>query len=256
MIRPARESDYDAYAVLHKTLVPDDPVPTRERYAKDLVTIQVAEVAGQVVGFVDMHVFDDVAHVRMLVVGDDARGRGIGEELMLAATRAHGIATWQLNVADGNAAATALYMKLGFQFDWRSAAILVPWVITEQLPAEPAPASPVTLANGAELEAAFRLQRGRIARLLGREGRVMIQLRAETGPIAVAGFDPRFPGTVLFRVARPALAGTLFAALRPHKLDHDYLAMLIEDDDATLALLEEAGAIVRRRIGHMTGAVP
>lgn len=259
MIRPAREDDYDGYAVLHKALVPEDPVPSRERYARELATIQVAEDAGRVAGYVDMHLFDDTAHVRNLVVGEDVRQRGIGTALMHAAAatcRARGVSTWQLNVDQSNAAAIALYLKLGFQFDWQSASIILPWVVADTLPAEPAPASEVALAAGPELETTFGLLRGRIANLLTRPGRVLVQLRDDARPIAFAAYEPAFPGASVFRVARPALAGTLLAALRPYKLDHDYLMVLVEGDDALAALIENAGGIVRRRIRHMTGLVP
>jgi GNAT superfamily N-acetyltransferase len=258
MIRPARDDDYAVYADLHRILVPEDPVPSEDRFRTEIIpTILVAERDGHVVGYVDTLPFDGAAHVRNLVVADSARGAGIGTALMHAAAarcRAAGITAWHLNVAEGNAPAIAIYQKLGFQPDWRSASMVVPWSITAALPADPANAEPMRDAD--RIETTFGILRGRLATMARRADRVMMQLTGDDASVlGFAAYDPGFPGASIFRLARPTLAGTLFDALRPHAR-HDYLMVLVEGDDALTALLEEAGANVRRRIQHMSGAVP
>ena len=260
MIRPARDDDYAVYADLHRVLVPDDPVPAEARFRTELSpTIQVAERDDQVVGYVDTLLFDGAAHVRNLVVAEAARGTGVGTALMHAAAarcRAANIRAWHLNVAEDNAPALALYKKLGFQPDWISASLVVPWSITHALPADPANASRVRADDAARIEAAFNLLRGRVTSMSRRPDRVMMQLAGDdTSILGFAAYDPGFPGASVFRLARPTLAGTLFDALRPHAR-HDHVMVLVEGDDALTALLEDAGATVRRRIQHMSGDVP
>jgi ribosomal protein S18 acetylase RimI-like enzyme len=260
MIRPARDDDYAAYALLHLVLVPEDPVPSEDRFRTEIIpTIDVAERDGHVVGYIDTLLFDAAAHVRNLVVVEAARGQGIGAALMHAAAercRAANIKVWHLNVAEGNTAAIALYTKLGFRFDWRSDSIVVPWAAALSLPADPANAAPIRAEDAARVETAFDLLRGRVTRLLQRPDRVMMQLVGDDASIlGMAAFDPGFPGASVFRVARPTLAGTLFEALRPHAR-HDHLMVLVEGDEVLTSMLEAAGAMVRRRINHMSGDVP
>ncbi|MDQ3334290.1 MAG: GNAT family N-acetyltransferase [Myxococcota bacterium] len=260
MIRPARDDDYAAYAVLHRVLVPEDPVPPYARFCAEIAqTIQVAERDGQVIGYVDALLFDAAAHVRNLIVAEDARTRGVGAALMHAAAercRTANIKAWHLNVAEGNTPAIALYTKLGFRFDWRSDSLVVPWAATLSLPADPANASPIRAEDAARVETTFDLLRGRVTTMMRRPDRVMMQLTGDDASIlGMAAYDPGFPGANVFRVVRPTLAGTLFEALRPHAR-HDYLMVLVEGDEALTAMLEAAGATVRRRINHMSGDVP
>ena len=260
MIRAARDDDYAVYADLHRVLVPEDPVPSEDRFRTEIIpTIQVAERDGRMVGYVDALLFDGGAHVRNLVVAEAARGTGVGMALMRGAAarcRAAGIHAWHLNVAVGNTPAIALYEKLGFVPDWRSASLVVPWSITHALPADPANAAPLRAENAERVETRFRILRGRLTTMMQRPERVMMQLVGDDASVlGFAAFDPWFPGASMFRLARPTLAGTLFDALRPHAR-HDYLMVLVEDDEALTALLEAAGAQVRRRIQHMSGTVP
>jgi ribosomal protein S18 acetylase RimI-like enzyme len=71
-------------------------------------------------GFIAVGIEKDrpsVGFVDLVVVDPDARGRGLGEVLMLAAMRRlaeRGVTTFELGVAGGNAPAVGLYRKLGF----------------------------------------------------------------------------------------------------------------------------------------------
>lgn len=260
MIRPAREADYAAYCELVVELGVDDPIPPLERWRADLMPkMHVDERDGRVVGYIDCYPLDDTGYVRNLVVAPGERNGGVGAGLMrhgAAWLRAQGIARWNLNVKADNAPAIRLYEKLGLRPLYRSTAYRMTWAQIGELPAEPADAVGVDDDETARaLERHFDLLPGRIAQGRRKPGRVVVGLRAAGAPAGVAVFDPGFPGANVIRVARPGLAGTLFAALRAHAR-HDFIQLLIENDDALCDLVENHGAHVRFRILQMTGALP
>jgi ribosomal-protein-alanine N-acetyltransferase len=78
----------------------------------------VAELGGEVVGFIGLwHVMDE-GHICTLAVHPDHRGKGLGELLVLAALRAAvkvGSDAVHLEYRVGNEAAARLYAKLGFE---------------------------------------------------------------------------------------------------------------------------------------------
>jgi ribosomal protein S18 acetylase RimI-like enzyme len=94
-IRDATDADAEAIAGLFTDEgYPAGPSDIRERlgrFASRFSTVKVAEIGGEVVGFVAVHVLprfehgDRVARVLALVVDPGVRERGIGHELMAAA---------------------------------------------------------------------------------------------------------------------------------------------------------------------------
>jgi GNAT superfamily N-acetyltransferase len=94
-IRDATDADAEAIAGLFTDEgYPAGPSDIRERlsrFASRYSTVKVAEIGGEVVGFVAVHVLprfehgDRVARVLALVVDPGVRERGIGHELMAAA---------------------------------------------------------------------------------------------------------------------------------------------------------------------------
>ena len=97
------------------------PWPTwglRRELERDEALYLVAERDGAVVGYAGMWRAADEAHVGTLAVAPEQRRQGIGEALMLALLQIaadDGVRLVHLEYRVGNAAAAALYAKLGFR---------------------------------------------------------------------------------------------------------------------------------------------
>lgn len=126
-LRRAIEGDLKAIHPLIEQLMPA-PIDRRhvmweealrnERYAAWIV-----EVDGMPAGFVDLLIFPDIAHgsnigvISNLVIDERFRGRGLGENLLRAATahcRQREVVELHVWTDFDNAAAIGLYRKLGF----------------------------------------------------------------------------------------------------------------------------------------------
>jgi len=241
-------TDYDAFASLHRERGLAHAAPSRERWARELVCTTLVDARDdRVDGYVQLHALGAVGFVRQL---------GAGTELMLhaaAALRAAGIREWHVDVKVEDAPALRWPARLGLHAEHRSTALRFPWARLQDLPCEAAVALPVTPEEDDDLERGLGLLAGQIEMARRRPGHVLYQLRtAACAPAGFAAFDPERQGTRLFRVARPALAGTLLAALRPHGRDPD-LSLVIDDDDGLIGHLVTHGAIVKLRLLHYVG---
>lgn len=119
-IRPASLRDLRDIVCIERSSFPS-PWPTqglRRELSRDEAVYLVAERDGVVVGYAGMWRAADEAHVGTLAVAPRQRRQGIGEALMLAllerATH-DGVKLVHLEYRVGNAAAAALYAKLGFR---------------------------------------------------------------------------------------------------------------------------------------------
>ena len=241
---------------LFRELELDDPIPSADRWASELMHhTLVADDGGGVKGYVNFYRLGQLGHVRNLVVTQDARNRGVGHRLMTAskaALRAAGAGEWHLNVKASNAAAIHLYEKLGMRAEHRSTIVRLRWTDVAKLPAELATVLPVAPDEDDDIERAFAMPSGRIAMTRQRD-RVLLQLRdRELAPVGFAAFDIAFPGMMPFRVARPALAATLIAAMRKHA-KHEHVGVAVENDEALAGMFIDAGAEVRRQLLHYVG---
>lgn len=140
-IRPIRESEYSAAGeatarAFREFLTPDSPgweaylariadIGSRAGRAIVLVAVEDGVIAGSVTLELDSRISPgaadplapDEAHVRMLGVSPDYRGRGIARRLMLAcinAAMAHGKRVMTLDTDPVMTAAHQLYASLGF----------------------------------------------------------------------------------------------------------------------------------------------
>jgi GNAT superfamily N-acetyltransferase len=125
--RPASASDAPAIAALFT----DEGYPAAgsalgariERFAAAAGQVIVAEDAGEILGFVAVHVMprfehdDTIARVLALVVDAGARGRGVGHDLMAAAdqiARDAGAAFIEVTAAHHRPDARHLYEAMGY----------------------------------------------------------------------------------------------------------------------------------------------
>lgn len=126
-IRRAIGSDLKAIHPLLEQLMPA-PVGRRQMMLKDALRNEnyaawVAEVDDTPAGFVDLFILPDVAHgnnigvVNNLIIDERFRGRGLGEDLLRAATAHCGqrrVVELHVWTDFDNAPAIRLYRKLGF----------------------------------------------------------------------------------------------------------------------------------------------
>jgi GNAT superfamily N-acetyltransferase len=260
---PARREHHADFACFFAGLELDDPVPDVERWSAEMApwTFFLADEDG-FVGYAFSEVFGELGYVRHVVTAPHARRRGIGRALMreLAARfRAAGATRWELNVKRDNHAAIALYERCGMRPQYSMHVLRIDWAALPRLPrtARPLLARDVEIEHDRDVESAFRLPDGKVARLRSLQGMMLVQLVERDHPVAFARFDPRFPGCFPFHVAAPELARQLLEAIAPHAREGDrWIQLVIEDDDATAAMLRAAGARLTLEIVHMGGAIP
>ncbi|HLL22759.1 MAG TPA: hypothetical protein VK427_11535 [Kofleriaceae bacterium] len=200
----------------------------------------VAEQAGELRGYLNYEQLGPLGHVRRFV----AHEPDIGDALV-SALHARGVVEWQLTANADDTDALARYEHLGLRAASRSTVLRVSSAAIARLPAELAMALPVAATGDDELERTFDLPAGRIA-MARQLGHALVQLRDHTlAPVGFAAFD----GTRVLplRLARPALAPTLFAALRRRAPD---LVVVVDDDPALAAALLGAGAVPTRAVVH------
>ena len=127
VLRPATAGDAERIAVLFTEegypAGPSDIVARLERFASTYSTVSVAEVGGEVLGFVAVHVLprfehdDRIARILALVVDQGVRERGIGHLLMAEADRIGreaGAAFIEVTAGHHRPDARKLYEALGY----------------------------------------------------------------------------------------------------------------------------------------------
>lgn len=118
-----RKMEYADVPAIHAIEVASFPVPwTLDSFYYELEQNQfshylVAEEDGDIIGFCGMWLTIDAAQITNVAVNQAARGRKIGEALMVEAMRVAreaGMETMNLEVRVSNEVALNLYRKLGF----------------------------------------------------------------------------------------------------------------------------------------------
>lgn len=262
------EHDYPLFAELFPHLETGDEAPSRERFVADLLAeSRVLVTTGsdgqdEPAGYLYSQVLDGVGYVRQIVLRPAHRGRGLARatlQVLAGELRAAGCTRWCLNVRPDNRPAVALYTALGMRREYGSVALRLAWSAAAALPPPAAPHASEVLEprHDAAIEAAFDLLPGQLAPARA-AGRVLCAVRDAGGEaVAVAIFDPHFPGAFPFRARRPELAQPLLAAMRPHARPGDpEVHLVIEGDDALAEHLLRAGAIVKMRFDHYGGELP
>ena len=264
-VRSADRADYEHYVrlVAQLALPADEPIPPATRWETEWMpaTFLVTH-RDETVGYGVVRALGDTGHVVHVVTDRAWRGRGVGRAILREAAerlRASGCTRWALNVRPDNAPAIALYERMGMRVAHRSTSLALAWADVARLPRDPIATAARTIEpeHDPELEASFELPSGRLAALRAR-ALVLLQLVAPDLPSpGIACFDPLFPGAMLFRVRRPALARALLDGMRDHARPEDAsVSLFCEDDDALVDTLRRAGARTRAETLHMTGALP
>jgi len=204
-----------------------------------------------------------LGYVRHVVVAPQARGRGVGTQLMAALKRElsqAGCTRWCLNVKADNLGARRLYRNCDMTDRYHSSALRLAWARVQELPA---PASTVAQASpaseDANVERRFALPPGTLE-MRRRRPEIFVGIATNfaqpqsQGGLAV--FDPSFPGAYPFRADSAATARALLELLALHRHpDQPELQLVIEGDAALSAALVQAGARELFDIVHMEGAI-
>jgi GNAT superfamily N-acetyltransferase len=127
-IRPARAEDAESIASLFTDegypAGPSDIVERLGRFDSDFSTVRVAEIKGDVVGFVAVHVMprfehsDRICRVLALVVDPGVRERGLGHRLMAEAeevARSTGSTFIEITAGHHRPDALNLYTSIGYE---------------------------------------------------------------------------------------------------------------------------------------------
>lgn len=257
---PANRERFADFARLFPELGVDDPLPAVEDWLARLAPDTVFAVrGGAVVGYGYAQALGEDGYVRNVVTDPAQRGRGVGRALMLELRRrlvASGCVNWQLNVKVDNTPALALYRSLGLVGDFRTWVLRVPTGTALALPASPRDAS--TRECGPELDAAlqahFSIPPGLLARHRAKPNATVLVCERAGAQVAVAPFDPAFPGCFPFRLLDATCASAILEPLlrrvpsgRPH------LQLVLERDEPAARLLLAAGVRLHFEIQHMNG---
>jgi GNAT superfamily N-acetyltransferase len=264
--RLARPADYAHFVRLARELGSGGPVPPEDSWTTEMMpTTLVFEDGALVVGYTFVQPLVRTGYVRHVVIAPTHRGRGHGLTVMRAAARlleSRGCTDWCLHVIPTNTPAVRLYERCGMRPEYTSQSIRMPWAITGVLPRHEQDLTTrrIEAQDDEAVEAAFALARGQLASVRSRAGRTLVGLFA-TQPdetcVAVACFDPRFPGASPFRVRHLALVAPLLDAIRPLALPGEtHLSVMVENHDALAARLLEHGGAVDHTITHMAGPLP
>lgn len=255
-VRPATPDDYGTFARLFPELRAPDPIPSQEKFEREMMgTTFVAVRDGRPVGVAHWLVFTDTGHLRILISDPAARRQGVGRELMAAVRdrfREAGCKAWRLNVFPTNAGAIALYESFGLTKAWRSRAISFSWSLLDNRTAR-YEARIIRPDDDAHVEHETGMLPGLVTDARTKD-RVLLMIERSDQVTAVAVFDPSFPGAYPFRAKTPDDAVSLLIALRPHARPTDDQIMIATEDQESLAdALIELGGMVRVETMHMRG---
>lgn len=266
-VRPATPDDHAAFARLFPRLEVDDETPSPARFEAEMVaTTRLAELDGAIAGYTYFQIFGDRGYVRHVVTDAAAVRRGVATALLEAVraeVRARGLARWCLNVKPENAAARALYERLGMRPAYASRALRLDWAVVDGLPRGGAAGREALPADDlAALEARFGLPAGQLSKHAALPGRALGLAERGARVVGLAAFDPGFPGAYPFDADDLDAARAALEAVRPHAR-HAHLNLVLEarprpggpTGGAVARALLEAGATLRLEILHYEGDV-
>jgi GNAT superfamily N-acetyltransferase len=235
----------------------DDPIPELERWEREQMPGTLVCERGDLVGFVSSYDTATHGYIRYLSVHRDARRGGIATALMTAVAagfRSRGLSEWQLHVRTENAAARALYERLGMQHHEQLTLVRLAWNRVTSLPIAEHALSSSEVADEGELLRALAISPEQLAKL--RPGRMFVRLRDDSGDIGIAGFVPGSAAVRPLRIARPELVFELLRALAPYaRADRDWFLVGFHDDESLVPQLQSIGGEIRSRTYRYAGAL-
>ncbi|HTL32367.1 MAG TPA: GNAT family N-acetyltransferase [Kofleriaceae bacterium] len=262
MLRAARPEDYDACVLLHGELGVPDPVPERATWIESAMPrITVATRDGDaVVGYMSWRSYGPLAHVMHLAVDPAARGKRIGEQLLVHArdaAKAAGCTRWYLNVKRDNAPALKLYDRVGLRLELESFALALPWSIVPRVSVKQ------RLVDGTDTDddaiaKLFNVPADRVASFRSRGSFRLVTLRDDDdGLLGFAAFSPSFPGAATFCAREASLAVPMLEAVR-HYADpkFDYVRVTIEGHRALADAVIALGAELMFEILRLSADIP
>jgi GNAT superfamily N-acetyltransferase len=260
--RDARSDDYDAFVRLFLELGVPDPTPSRKAWDRHVRahTFFVWE-GGAPVGYVFWQKIETLARLMHVVVGPEARGRGVGGALMremAARAKAAGCARWTLNVRPDNVPALRLYERHGMHRGQPWWSMEIAWDDVARLPAGDVETESFVVVpdEDARVEEAAGVPAGILGTLRAAGGRVFLGVRRAGAVVGLAAFDPSFPGAMPFVAREPWIARRVLEAMRPHARPGDERVRFAAESEATRDASVAAGARVMVSIVKMDGAIP
>jgi ribosomal protein S18 acetylase RimI-like enzyme len=270
IVREALPSDHATFTRLFVELDVDDPPFTQERFNSDMLKttlIAMNSASGCPMGYAFYRPMTDTVHLSHLVSAPEARRLGVGRLLITEVARrskALGIAQMKLNVKPHNTAAIALYESFGLAKKFTSRALKLEWARVDEWSEEnDAPyvgdVRPIDDPNDdARIEKTVDLLAGTLADQRNRPGRALKMIERERGKIALAIFDPGFPGIYPVRAPDAAHARSLFRAIRKQEegaKTAQLVHVMIEDQPAISAALLASGATLKLETLTMFGPI-
>jgi GNAT superfamily N-acetyltransferase len=261
-LRDATPSDHPTFAKLFRELGVEDPVPTHERFAEEMLsTTLIAECDGDVAGYAFFRPMKEIVHLSNIVTAPHARRRGVGRALMnevARRARAAGCSTMSLNVRTDNHAAIALYESFGLARTHVNHGLEIEWAWLERQPEEwtalAKHAREIAPDEDAALETQWQLPSGILAEQRARPNRVLREIRHERDGSGLVVFDVGFPGAHPFRASDRTHALSLLRAVRPFARPEDGVLHLMVENHRELADdLVRAGARLKLETVFMRG---
>ncbi|HEY4178512.1 MAG TPA: GNAT family N-acetyltransferase [Kofleriaceae bacterium] len=271
-VRGATPDDYDTYVRLFPELGVDDPTPTRDRFIAEMIPRTIIATAdGAVAGYLLYERMDTTGYIRNVVTAPEHRRKGVGAALMRAAKECFaGAASWALNVKQDNAAAIALYERVGLATAHRTVVTRLPADVVLPLPDPGFSVAPLPPERDAMTERVMKLLPGQLASARKKSGRSVIALTRRSVAVGegagagvanllgvgeLAGVAVMMPiGAFPFRLLDAAHASTFMGLLRPSAApDAAFVQFSAEDHAALAAELLRLGCEVRMELLHMSG---